>query len=130
MGYFDSSCWKADVRGELLKSLPHELRVMVFHRLFFLNTPIHIFLDSSPIHPCIYKFFVCDAHNFQNISPLSKHDGQPGPFENLFAITEMDSATCTIVREIFYGQNTFVLGPFPDFAGVPKKVVQQVHFWN
>ena len=130
LGYFDIPYCKADVRMELLESFPDELRVMVFRRLFFLNTPIHIFLDSSPNHPCVYKFFVRGAHDFQHILPLSEHGGQLGPFENLFAITQVDSTTRALVREIFYGENTFVFGPFPNLDGAPKKGVQQLHFRN
>ena len=106
--------------------LSDQLKVKVLQSVLNLGTTVHVQLEPSGQ----YNFAVFGPHDDPSGPLPAFRIGQIGPVVKLFAIAETNSQFRDLALQIFYGENSFVLGSFPYLEHQPDLYLYHLGHWK
>lgn len=106
--------------------LSNQLQVKALRPVLKLGAPVHAQLDPSGQ----YNFAVFGPHDDPSGPLPAFRIGRVGPVMKLFAISETNSQFRDLALQIFYGENSFVLGPFPPMEDQPDLYLCHLGHWK
>lgn len=131
VGYFEIDSSNVENQHHTLLSMPPEIKLNILQYLFKLKPKIHVFLDpDTPDPPHGFRFWVWGPNDYEHDSPPIRHSGEVGPFDGLFSLALVNREMWALVRQVFYQDNIFILGPFDDIDGVADTYGYHLNCWK
>jgi hypothetical protein len=109
-----------------LDLLSLKVRKKILRLLLKFETPLHVQLVPSGR----YSFAVFGPHDDPSRGLPPFHDHQVGPVDNLLAIAAARPEIHRLALEVFYQENSFVLGPFLTMEDQPDLYLYHLGHWK
>ncbi|KAH3912319.1 hypothetical protein HBI56_005100 [Parastagonospora nodorum] len=109
-----------------LDLLSLKVRKKILRLLLKFETPLHVQLVPSGR----YSFAVFGPYDDPSGGLPAFHDRQVGPVDNLLAIATARPEIHGLALEVFYQENSFVLGPFLTMEDQPDSYLYHLGHWK